>query len=208
MAIEKVTDHAQRLKDRLPQFLRGAEILDRLFDDIGARFQELETQLFKLLDERHLLVAVGSQLDGIGEILGVDRIVGETDTDYRNRLIGQIAQLAKSGQIEPLIEATVNLVDPTHVKIDEYYPATVQVDIQDDTDPVDSAEDADVIEQLTRVKAAGVELLIQRSRATDPFRMAEHVEVDASGNGPISGVHGFGNAAQTSGGGKLSRSLL
>jgi len=46
-------------------------------------YEELNTSGLQLLNERYLDIAVGAQLDGIGEIVGLPRPEGETDTLYR-----------------------------------------------------------------------------------------------------------------------------
>lgn len=46
-------------------------------------YEELNTSGLQLLTERYLDTAEGTQLDGIGEIVGLPRLEGETDTIYR-----------------------------------------------------------------------------------------------------------------------------
>lgn len=201
MTIEKITDHAQRLKNRLPRFLDGSSNLNALLDIAGGRFQELETQLFKLLDERHLSVAVGAQLDGLGEILDLPRKVGQTDPSYRQDLIGQAGQLSLSGEVESLIASFLDLSLATFLTVFEYYPAAILLVGHYDADPVDPNIDQSIVEAMARVRAAGVELDLRYAEETTYFWFSDAADVDGNGNAPLDTNHGFGDEVLTGGGG-------
>lgn len=208
MAIIQILDHQNRAKARLPGFMQGAVNIEAFLDAINAETQFLETTLFQLLDERHLTVAVGTQLDGIGQILDLDRIVGQSDASYRNSLIARTGELAKGGEIETLITVMTDLItltSPDSLVIQEPYPATLSITHITDTDAQDPIEDAELVAAMGGVRASGVQLFLIRAGLTNSFEFSDESEV-VSGNGPIDSDRGFGDEA-LSGGGGLSRRI-
>jgi hypothetical protein len=202
MAITKITDHQEKAKARLPGFMLGATNIEAFMDTISAEAQALESVFFQLLDERHLTVAVGAQLDGLGQILDLDRIVGQTDSDYRIALIARAGELAKGGEIETLITAMINilsLVAPDFLFIHEAYPATVLMEHVTDTDPQDADADAALRDTMNAVRSAGVQLHIIRSGLTGGFEFSDESEV-VGGDGPLDVNKGWGDEILTDGG--------
>jgi len=204
--IDEITDHAQQAKNRLPRHLDGATQFNALIDILGSRIQGLETELFNLLDERFLTVAVGVQLDGLGQILDLDREVGQSDAAYRQALIGVTGQLSLSGQIEPLITVFDNLTSAAFIFISEFYPAGVLMVAHYDADAEDPVIDVGIVEAMAAAKAAGVELDLRYAEQTTYLELADISEIDGSGNGPSSADHGLGDETLTEGGG-LARKL-
>lgn len=207
MTIEKITDHQTRAKNRLPGFMQGATNIESFIDALVAECQTLETVFCQLLDERHLSVAIGKQLDGIGEILDLDREVAEIDGDYRARLIAKSGQLTRGGEIETLLSTFVSLTGltaPDELSLSEIFPCFVIMtwltDVVDDLDPV---LDAELISTMNAVRAAGVRLDLIRNVLAEPFEFSDESEI-VGGNGPIDASKGFGDEVLT-GGGKLGR---
>ena len=208
MVITKITDHQGRAKNRLPGFMLGASNIEAFIDAISAEAQVLESVFFQLLDERHLTVAVGTQLDGLGQILDLDRVVGQTDASYRIALIARAGELAKGGEIETLITAMVNitsLVSPESLFVHEAYPATVLIEHITDVDAEDAAVDADLIATMNAIRAGGVQLHIMRTGISNSFEFSDESEV-VGGDGPLDADHGFGDETLPDGGG-LGRRL-
>jgi len=141
MAIKQITDHQTLAKDRLPGFMQGKTNIEALLDSFVNEAQNIETMLFQLLDQRHLTVAAGTQLDGIGEIVDLARTPTETDGNYRTRLIARAGELAKGGEIETLLTAFINLAGVSGtdtLDLAEITLATVIMTwISDDLDPQD-----------------------------------------------------------------------
>lgn len=207
MAIEQITDHAEQAKERLPDQFSGATNLLALLDDIGARYQDIETQFFKLLDERHLSVAVGVQLDGLGQILDLERELGQNDTDYRAALVGRSGELSKSGEIENLIFPFLTLTGAALVFSSDYYPAGVLLVAHNDADAESAAIDTNIIENMNKVKAGGVDLTLLFAEETTFLELSDESETDINNNGPTSADNGLGDEALTEGGG-LARVIL
>jgi hypothetical protein len=213
MTIGEITDHADQIKARYPsQFDENSNEdkninLAKLINIIGGRVQELETQFFKLLDERHLSVAVGVQLDGIGQILNLARDVGEVDEAYRARLVGRTGELAKSGEIESLISTFMTLTQAVSASTFEFFPAGFMMVAHLDTDAEDPDIDQAILTQMNLVKAAGVKLILEFAPETNYFRLSDESETDVNNNGPPSAEHGLGDETLTEGGG-LARVII
>jgi hypothetical protein len=201
MTIEEIDDHAEQIRDRYPDRYRTAANHQKLIDIFGSRFQELETQLFKILDERHLSVAVGVQLDGLGQILDLERELGESDESYRARLVGRTGELSKSGEMENLITSFLTLSQATSVFASDFYPAGVLLVALTDIDAEDPAIDQAIIDQMALVKAGGIKLILEFAPETDYYELSDVSEVDGSNNGPISSTNGLGDESLTEGGG-------
>lgn len=204
MTIKQITDHAEKAKDRLPRFLNAATNFNALIDIAGSRTQDLETELFNLLDQRYLSVAVGAQLDGLGQILNHERTVGQSDSDYRAELIAETGKLALSGQIEPLISLFNTLSSAVDSDLVEFYPASVLLTAYYDADSEDPILDENIVKAMNEVKAAGVNLDLRFVEETEYLELSDISEIDGSGNGPIDALHGLGDEALGEGGG-LSR---
>lgn len=198
MPIDKIADHAERIKSRYPSQFDDAVNLNLLIDIIGGRTQELETQLFKILDERHLTVAAGVQLDGIGQILDLDREFGETDLSYRTRLASRTGELSKSGELENVISVFKIFVGASSVWAAEFFPAGIQMNAFVAVDPTDTAS---IIETMNAVKAQGVKLILTYSPSGDFFELSDESEADINNDGPIDALHGLGDEVLTEGGG-------
>lgn len=201
MTINEIIDHADQARERYPDQFSGAENLQKLIDIIGGRAQDIETQFINLLDERHLSVAIGIQLDGIGQILNLERELGEADEPYRARLVGRTGELAKSGEMESLITAFLTLSQAASVQASDFYPAGVEMVALTDADAEDPVIDAEIIEQMNLVKAGGVLLDLRFAPETTAFEMSDESETDINNNGPTDADHGFGDEALTEGGG-------
>jgi len=204
MTIEQINDHAEKAKERLPRFLDGATNFNALIDIFSSRTQDLENELFNLLDQRNLSDAVGVQLDGLGQILNLDREVGQSDEDYRQAIIGETGQLALSGQIESLINVFNALTSAVSSDVVEFFPASVLLTAFYDGDLVDPDIDQSIIDAMDKVRAAGVNLDLRHTEETNFFELSDISEIDGSGNGPTSSSHGLGDETLTEGGG-LSR---
>lgn len=77
---------------------------ERLVDVFGLEVQALETALLQILTDTILsgTAAIGQQLDGLGEVIGLER-QGLTDDIYRARLRAQVRVNQSGGTIEDLI---------------------------------------------------------------------------------------------------------
>lgn len=125
--VTKITTHIQDAKNRLLQQFKGKEGFEKILDAIVGQLQTLEDVFFDLLENRFLDTASGQQLDGIGEIVLLDRPEGLTDTVYRTRLKVQILVLISNGEPETLIQIFKLLLGASSVHLTEISLAALQL---------------------------------------------------------------------------------
>jgi len=204
---KQITDHQQRARERLPSFFQEGTNMALFVNAITLETQNLETAFFQLLNERNLSVAVGVQLDGLGQILDLARDTGESDTDYRARLTARVADLARSGDIQTLIDefiALSGLTGTDTLELTELFPASVMmVWLTDTVDPQDPVADAALFNGVNDLRAAGVRFHIIRNELSQGFEFADEGE-GTPPDGPIDVIRGFGDEVLT-GGGPLGR---
>jgi len=206
MSLTKITDHATRAKDRLPDQFNGATNLLALIDIIGARYQSVEDVVYDLYENRTITNSNGKQLDNAATILNVVREAGESDNAFRARIFAATSQLEKSGEPESVIELYKFLLNPALVRYQEIYPAGFQLTAHIDTDPNDPATDANNRAAMEVVKAGGIRMHLYVARENDDLYFSDASEVDGSNNGPTDILHGLGDEALTDGG-KLARAF-
>ena len=84
----------------------------------------IQTQIQKLIFQRSIETAVGIQLDGLGQILGLARLVGQSDDSYRQALIFQIFLNSSSGTPEQLIQALSFFLGNSTIRYIDNFPAS------------------------------------------------------------------------------------
>lgn len=149
----------------------------RLISSFVASAQDLEDTIQQLRSQRNLDTAVGVQLDGLGEILGLERSSGETDSNYRERLKFQIFINESTGTPEELIKALAFLTDASEVIYFESYPASYQMSTNGTTFPNPHVE---IISAITSMAPAGVGgAVITATYGVDvPFVFARDGEIE------------------------------
>jgi hypothetical protein len=111
--------------------------------------QELEDTNYQLLNERNIYTAVGVQLDGLGQILGLARADGESDEDYRENLKFQIFINEGTGTPEEVIAVLKFLTNANRVRYNEYYPAAFQMSTDGLTFPDPPEELVEAIQEAS-----------------------------------------------------------
>lgn len=159
--VDKITNHEERAKTLLLSQYKETPNLDNMIDIFASKIQELEETLFDLLENRALSTSVGVQLDGLGDILGEERL-SRSDTDYRAALAIRIKINISSGAPETLIEVYAALTDASTVSYSEFYPAGVQLHSDGTTLPVNLLTD------MLSVSPATVNLILMII-STTPF---------------------------------------
>ncbi len=103
--ISKITTHQSDALKRLMQQFKGekAPNLIKILNIYLPFIQELEDEVFKLLDALNIDTQVGAFLDFIGEIVGLTRVSGTTDARYRQLLKAKIGTNTSEGLPEQAI---------------------------------------------------------------------------------------------------------
>ena len=87
MAIETLVPYEETTKKFIPEQYKNSARLLGIINSILAQCNDLEIAFFEILEALSLQDAIGPALDYIGAVVGVERIVGETDESYRTRII-------------------------------------------------------------------------------------------------------------------------
>ncbi len=188
MALEHIVNHIVQALDRLPQQYRGKERFAALLSALVNQVQEIEDALWQLFGERSLATSEGVQLDGIGEIVGLDRLPNMIDDDYRTALEIQIIQNMNEATPEEIIAAVLVFTGAATINYNELYPAAVSI-----FTPIVMTEDevTAIRAKIKRLLGAGISLSdFGHSDEDNPFI--------------FDGGNGFGDTANPTSGGKLA----
>lgn len=126
MSLNPISDHIERALEELPSQFKNKINWEKFINVLIKPIQELEDVFQDLLLLRALDTAFGRQLDGIGDIVGLDRN-GRNDDEYRYALRFKIFINSSSGEPETLIKALKYFTEANYVKYDPLYPAAFQM---------------------------------------------------------------------------------
>lgn len=155
MGLTHITNHIIQALNRLPQQYRGKERMSALISSFINQVQEVEDVFHDLKTDRTLDNSVGVQLDGIGQIVGLPRVPGQDDEDYRKDLDFQIILNMNEATPEELIAAAKFFTDSETIEYNELYPAALAIFVP----IVLSTDDQGIIRtKLKKLAAAGVSL--------------------------------------------------
>lgn len=125
--VPKITTHNQDAKNRLLEQYKGKAGIEGLIEAyFGDQIQDLEDVLQLFFDRLNIEISEGVQLDGIGKIVDQDRL-GLTDELYRLFIRGRIGANVSEGDIERLIEVWKTITQANIVKLEEIFPAEVNL---------------------------------------------------------------------------------
>lgn len=116
--------------------------------------QQLENVKWQLKTERWLSTSMGVQLDEIGEIVGVEREINESDDDYRERIEFQIFINRSSGTPEDIMQALAFLTKATHVNIHDVGITAFQLETNGTRFPYPPN---DLVDAIFDISPAGVD---------------------------------------------------
>lgn len=141
--------------------------LQKVVEALTMQAQVLNTQEQLLQTMRYLNTAQGVQLDGLGQILGLARIPGQSDQSYREDLQFQIFVNQSNGTPEDVIFILKYLTDASMIWYDENYPAGYTMATNGLVFPPNPS---DLLTVLQNVSPAGVEFTaLIATYNTNPF---------------------------------------
>jgi len=184
MTITKITDHFERAKEHLIEQDKNKQNIEKYIKVLSAEIQELENVFFDVLEKRRLDQAQDAQLDGVGDILNVQR-GGLADDEYKSLIYTKIAEYNSECTIEDVNSIFSNLVRADSIRLTEYYPATIQLTAIN-SDPL--ILESGIKNAVLAAKAAAVKL--------DSIIFAESPPFGFAGN-PIAKGFGEGKFAKT-----------
>ncbi len=172
-AIEQVTDHCAQMDALLLEQFKGKAAIEALLCAPAAEMNGVEAALFDLLELRTLDAATGEQLDGIGRVVGRERL-GLDDDDYRLRLRVQVLVNRCSGTVPEILEI-VGLLLPSaavvHVELIQGLMAEFDVYLRG----VVATEGEAIAEVVQEVKAGGVKAVTTWWDSETPFGFLDDV---------------------------------
>ena len=123
--ITQITDHSAKAGNRLIDWFKGGTFQE-LTEALAGRIQGIEDVTYPLIQARYLALATGITLDNTGAQVGIDRIVGQADEDYRILIYAKIAANTSNGTI-PDIYNIMGILGATDIKVFDVFPASIEL---------------------------------------------------------------------------------
>ncbi len=155
MSLTFIADHILRALDRLPEQYRGKQRIAAFISTFIQQVQDIEDAQGQLQVGRHVTSATGVNLDGVGKIVGLARIPGQSDETYRALIQIRIVQNLNQATPEELIAAAKFFLNNENIIYTELYPAAIAIFSTSEFDAEDAAFNK---AQLQRLAAAGVKI--------------------------------------------------
>ncbi len=112
----------------LLEWIKHSPNIVGLVQAIMPEIQELNDAQQSIFSTINIFEAVGPQLDDIfGEILNLERVIGQTDDDYRTDLLAKYIVLSQSGEILVMKSLYRSLTVATSISLHEYQPAAFKL---------------------------------------------------------------------------------
>lgn len=128
----------------------------RIIDALAVPFEELFVEMDTVTQMHRLRTARYQSLDSIGELLNVNRLLSESDNDYRRRIEGTVILASGAGTKQSIINYMKNyfLADVEEGEFDviELSPNHIQVKLTDNL----ISREAEIEAELPKVIAAGI----------------------------------------------------
>lgn len=160
LTTERLTEAVGHLIDQF----QGQANIEAFIRAWAQQSQDLEVSAFGLLTGTTLATAEGVQLDGLGDVVGVER-AGRSDADYRVRIGAQILRNNASGTIEEMLQVAVAL-GATSITLTEVPPAKIELDAG-----VPLVNGSEIGTVMGLVKPAGVGLWFTWYEDATPFTL-------------------------------------
>lgn len=179
MTIKDIQTHTQDAVSRLPdQFVNSSNLIS-LVSLNADRIQGLNDEAIKMLDGMSLSTASGKQLDGTATILNLTRIIGESDADFRARILSETSVLAKSGEPGHVIDVYLLLTEASSIFFSENYPAGIELAAHKD-EAHNFLLWSEEFDNALWVKGTGVTVSPEAATAPDGSETADVMAYDGS----------------------------
>ena len=168
MSYSLKSTHVQEAIDNLIDAFSDKPLFTGLLSSYVQQIQDLEDAFSEILTETTTTTSTGAQLDALGSIVGELR-EGRNDLQYSTAINAQILLLQAEGTPEDIIALTVAIAGSVTVVIEENFPASFAVTIDDPVDPTV----VDVLNMgalIASGKPAGVGMSLIWYESLNPFR--------------------------------------
>ena len=150
--VQKIDTHINDALSRVIEQYKCSEVMTSIITSLVEQIQIAEDSSFSLFNRLDILNSSGSNLDKIGEIVGLPRN-GASDERYRLLLISKIGQNTSNGEPSKVISIYKLLSNSGNVHLQELYPAAISLTGDGDFNNSSPQEVYDVIQSIV---AAGV----------------------------------------------------
>lgn len=154
-----ITINSNHLSDARSRYLeqyKSKPFFDGLVEALIKPIQSLEEDCFSSFYIHNSIdTAEGLQLDLFGEIVGLTRVAGQNDADYRIQLKGRVGQNVSKGQVETLISNYLTLTNATVAYVMENLNT---ISIQGNLTISDQDYANSLFKELEKSAAAGVRI--------------------------------------------------
>ena len=175
MLVTKITTHTQDALGRLLQQYKGRPRMMSLVSSTAEQIQALEDAIFALDSGRQLWngttsPAIGAQLDGIGQLVGISRN-GLSDAQYLLFIFGKIAENFSDTTVQTVLNVIGYLFQAQTLVVQEIYPAGIAFEVFGSTIPSSLWPTANSLVQAAL--GEGIQLVFSAaSSTTRVFRFA------------------------------------
>jgi hypothetical protein len=168
LAPQYIPNHAERGVDLLvEQFRKDATNLIAALEIFGEQVQEVENVESDLITLRNVNTATGSNLDAIGEMVGLPR-TSTDDEEYRADILTQIFINNSVATPETLISVVRDAIGSSDITYREIYPGAVEIYSNALTFT------AETLARVQKVAPAGVRvIIIWLNTGLTPFRFGK-----------------------------------
>jgi len=193
MTLVKKTNHVAEALTRPIEKFKNQPVFLGILESFIEQIQDLENSSFELIDERTIDTAVGAQLDGIGSIVGEDRL-DRSDDDYRTAIRIRILRNLSNGTASEILEI-MDLFHSGTYEIIEDHPAAFRLVLREALLPTDP-DPLTLAQLLADIRSAAVDsrFIYNGHAYGSKFKFASGDSLETSS------VYGFGNDAQSTGG--------
>lgn len=126
MIVTQKTDMSGDAHGLLINYFQNKPKIRGLLDAFIEQVQDLEDGTYPFYTQFLVSAAIGSQLNAIGFIVGVDR-AGRSDSEYRTAIYAQIAINTSRGTISDIITVYELLTGSTDTQVLEYFPGVIDI---------------------------------------------------------------------------------
>jgi len=172
-----ITDYCARAQERLIEQFEAKQNINSYLCALVTPFQELEYVFGDLYTLRRLDTATAAQLDGLGDIVGLNRVSSDDDV-YRDAIRFKIGINFSNGEPESLLSLAQVLTESSEVSIVESYPAGVIITVNG------LNITSNTVRQIEQSAPAGVQIILNSVSTEPQFAVAPDlgdIDPDAEG---------------------------
>ncbi len=177
MTVAAITDHEVAAVARLPEQHRDKVKFPALIDALAKPANAVDAAMMQLLTERQIDTAVGTQLDAIGKLVGIDRADVDatlSDADYRRYVRAKIWTFKSGGTVEDVIRVMKLVIDDSAATISVLTPRDLGSWVKTDAEFIARIDNVAVADAVAEIAAqylrdsasAGVRAILETSEDT------------------------------------------